>query len=264
MKKLLASLLTCLAVAGASADPIWYDSITSYPLGGITTNTANWFSHAPGSMTAHDLVIATNTYTSGAATSSKRLTVNGLNSEYIMRLFDPVTTNGYSSGVLWASFVANASYVPSPGAGTYFACFNNADTNTPPQNATNGFAFLGRISEIGAPYAFPYTTRVSKTFQWGIGNTAADAPAGLPNILFPSIDAVAGVDYQIVMKYDLDMATATIWVNPAAESDTANMAGPTSDYGPVTYPLAGFLFRQRTTAARWTFATSRSGSVSPT
>jgi hypothetical protein len=164
-----------------------------------------------------------------------------------MRLFDPATTNVYHSGVVYASFIANANYVPAAGVGTYFAAFNNADTNNPPQNYTNGFDFRGRISEIGAPYAFPYTTRVSKTFQWGIANAAGDAPAALPSILFPPIDAVANVDYQVVLKYDIDMASATLWVNPASESDTGNMAGPTSDFGAAVNGLAGLLFRQRTT-----------------
>jgi hypothetical protein len=148
---------------------------------------------------------------------------------------------------VYASFIANANYVPAAGVGTYFAAFNNADTNNPPQNYTNGFDFRGRISEIGAPYAFPYTTRVSKTFQWGIANAAGDAPAALPSILFPPIDAVANVDYQVVLKYDIDNASATLWVNPASESDTGNMAGPTSDFGAAVNGLAGLLFRQRTT-----------------
>jgi hypothetical protein len=246
-KALLASLLVSLAAASASAAPIWYDVITNYT-GCITTNPGTlWFPHAPGTMTATDAIMVTNTYTSGAAMNGKKLRINGLNSEYIMRLFDPATTNVYHSGVVYASFIANANYVPAAGVGTYFAAFNNADTNNPPQNYTNGFDFRGRISEIGAPYAFPYTTRVSKTFQWGIANAAGDAPAALPSILFPPIDAVANVDYQVVLKYDIDMASATLWVNPASESDTGNMAGPTSDFGAAVNGLAGLLFRQRTT-----------------
>ena len=250
-KTLLASLLLSLAAAGASAAPIWYDVITNYPGGCITTNSGGlWFPHAPGSATATDALVITNTYTSGAAVNGKHLRINGLNSQYIMRLFDPATTNVYYPGsgtILWASFIANANYVPAAGVGTYFAAFNNADTNNPPQTATNGFDFRGRISEIGATNVYPFTTRVSKTFQWGIANAAADAPSGLPSILFPAIDAVANVDYQLVLKYDIDNATATLWVNPASESDTANMAGPTSDTGAAVNGLAGLLFRQRTT-----------------
>ena len=112
------------------ATQFWYDVITNYPGGGITTNTANWWAHPPGSMTATDALIVTNTYTSGAAVSGKRLRINGLNSEYIERWFDPTTggiTNTFGGGVIYASFIANANFVPSAGAGTYFACFNDAD-----------------------------------------------------------------------------------------------------------------------------------------
>jgi len=59
------------------------------------------------------------------------LRVNGLNSEYIMRLFDPVTTNATMSGSVYASFIANANYVPSAGQGTYFATFNDVIPNPP-------------------------------------------------------------------------------------------------------------------------------------
>ena len=248
-KALFASLLISLAAATASAAPIWYDVITNYT-GCISTNPGTpWFAHLPGTLTATDALIVTNTYTSGAALNGKKLRINGLNAEYIMRLFDPATTNVYRSGVVWASFIANANFVPAAGVGTYFAAFNNADTNNPPQYKDNGFDFRGRISEIGVPSVYPFTTRVSNTkvFQWGIANAAADAPAGLTSILFPPIDAVANVDYQIVLKYDIDNASATLWVNPASESDTGNMAGPTSDFGAAANGLAGLLFRQRTT-----------------
>ena len=251
-KTLLASLLLSLAAAGASAAPLWYDVMTNYN-GCITTNVGSpWFAHLPGSLTANDAVMVTNTYTSGAAANGKRFSVNGLNSEYVMRLFDPVTTNVYYAGsgtILWASFIANASFVPAAGVGTYFAAFDNADTNIPPQNYTNGFDFRGRISQIGVASTAPLPNRVSNTkvFQWGIANNAADAPSGIPSILFPPIDAVGNVDYQLVMKYDINNASATLWVNPASASDTANMAGPTSDLGAVANGIAGFLFRQRTT-----------------
>ena len=253
MKKvLLTSLLISLTAAGASAAPLWYDVMTNYN-GCITTNVGSpWFAHLPGSLTANDALMVTNTYTSGAAVNGKRFSVNGLNSEYVMRLFDPATTNVYYSGsgtILYASFIANASFVPAAGVGTYFAAFNNADTNNPPQNFTNGFDFHGRISEIGVGSTAPIPNRVSNTkvFQWGIANSAGDAPGGLPSILFPPIDAIGNVDYQLVLKYDIDNAAATLWVNPASESDTANMAGPTSDSGAVLDGLAGLLFRQRTT-----------------
>ena len=249
-KALLASLLMSLATAAASADPLWYDVVTNYPGGCITTNTANWFPHAPGSLTATDALIVTNTYSSGAAVSGKRLRINGLNSEYIMRLFDPATTNVYYSGsgtILYASFIASASFVPTAGAGTYFATFNNADTNNPPQNYTNGFDFRGRIFEIGNTNVYPFTSTSAGTFRYGVANAAGDpAQGGGPSILYVPIDLVKGIDYQVVLKYDIDNASASLWVNPASESDTANMAGPTSDLGAVINGLASLLLRQRT------------------
>jgi hypothetical protein len=246
-KALLASFLMSLAVAGASADPIWYDVITNYPGGCITTNSADWFPHLPGSLTATDALIVTNTYTSGAAVNGKRLRINGLNSEYIMRLFDPATTNAYYSGVLYASFIANANYVPGAGAGTYFAAFNNADTNNPPLVKDNGFDFRGRVFEIGNTNAYPFTSTTPLTFRYGVANAAGDpAQGGGPSILYVPIDLVKNIDYQVVLKYDIDNASATLWVNPASESDMANTTGPTSDLGATLHGLAGLLFRQRT------------------
>src|SRR5258706_4392875 len=265
MKK---NLLALIVLASLSAVPVkatqfWYDPISnlipSLNSGCITTNPpsvnftvtnfSNWYPHGPGSAfngTPYDMLITNITYyTSGAAANGRHLRVNGLNSEYIMRLFDPVNTTAISSGVLYASFIANANFVPAAGVGTYFAAFN--DLATPP-SATNGFNFRGRIFEIGATNSYPFTNRISSTYRFGVANAANDPgaiPSGLPKTLFVPIDAIRNVDYQVVLKYDIDNGVASLWVNPASESDTANMIGPTSDLGALT-SLAGLLFRQRT------------------
>lgn len=249
MKNLLALLTLCISpgLFSAVGAPFWFDAVTNYPLGCLTTNTTIWYPHAPGSLTANDLLIVTNTYTSGAAVSSRRLRVNGLNQEYIMRLFDPVTTNSYPTGagtILYASFTVNANFVPGAGAGTYFAAFN--DLGTPP-SATNGFEFRGRVFEIGSTNAYPFTNTVAGTFKFGVANAAGDpAQGGGPSILYVPIDLIRSVDYQVVLKYDIDNAIGYIWVNPATENDTGNVAGPTGDSGAVATGLAGLLFRQRT------------------
>jgi hypothetical protein len=238
------SLIAGLTTISSHSAPFWYDVVTNYPVGCITTNTANWYPHLPGGLTANDALVVSNTYTTGAAVNGKHLRINGLNSEYIMRLFDPVNTNAFSSGFLYASFIANANFVPAAGVGTYFAAFN--DLGSPP-SATNGFEFRGRIFEIGNTNAYPFTNRVSSTYSFGVANAAGDpAQGGGPSILFPPIDLKGNIDYQVVLKYDIDNAVAYLWVNPASESDTANMAGPTSDSGAVATGLAGLLFRQRT------------------
>jgi len=257
MKK---NLLALLVLSGflplsrlSAANPLWYDAVTNYPVGCITTNTANWFPHLPGGLTANDMLVVSNFYTSGAAVTGRRLRVNGLNSEYIMRLFDPATTNVVRSGTVYASFVVNANFVPAAGAGTYFAAFNNADTNDPPQFKDNGFDFRGRVFEIGATNAYPFTNTVASTYHLGIANAASDpAQGGGPSIMYVPGDFIRNVDYQVVVRYviddgnPIDSATATLWVNPASESDTANVAGPTADSGAVVNGIAGLLFRQRT------------------
>lgn len=250
-KTLLAGLLLSAAITTWAQNPLWYDVVTNYPLGCITTNTTIWYPHLPGGLTANDAVVVSNFYTSGAVVSNgRRLRINGLKSEYIMRLFDPVNTNAITTGTLYASFIANANFVPGAGQGTYFASFN--DLGTPP-DATNGFNFRGRVFEIGNTNVFPFTNTVASTFRYGVANAAGDpAQGGGPSILYVPIDMVRNVDYQVVLKYVIDdgnpadAATATLWVNPASEGDIANMAGPTADPGAVATGLGGLLFRQRT------------------
>ena len=71
MKKVLLILAAVISLAAPSlqADtPIWYDVLTNYPGGGITTNSGGlWYAHPPGALTPADLLVVTNTYTSGAA-----------------------------------------------------------------------------------------------------------------------------------------------------------------------------------------------------
>ena len=253
MKKVLAlSMLACLAAVPVKAAPFWYDVITNYPGGCISTNSAGlWFAHPPGSVTATDALIVTNTYTSGAADSGKRLRINGLNSEYVMRLFDPVNTNSVMDGFVYASFIANANFVPSAGQGTYFATLNGVYPYGPPDgtSATNSFQFRGRVYEIGNTNVWPYTTTVPLTYRFGVANAAGDpAQGGSASITYVPIDLIKNVDYQVVLKYDIDNAVAYVGVNPASDSDVAdaNWSGPTSDIGAITNGLAGLLFRQRT------------------
>jgi len=253
MKKVLLGLavLASLAAVHAQATQFWNDTMQSYPDGCITTNTTVWFAHPPGSLTANDMLIVTSNYTSGAALDGKRLRVNGLNNEYAMRLFDPVNTNSVYGGSVYASFIVNASFVPSAGKGTYFANFNGVYPSSPPDgtSATNGFQFSGRVFEIGNTNAWPYTTTAPLTYRFGVANALGDPASATPGPqLYVPIDLIKGVDYQVVLKYDIDNAVAYLGVNPAADSITANSnwSGPTSDTGAITNGLAGLLFRQRT------------------
>jgi hypothetical protein len=250
MKRLLfaLALLASLAAAGnLAAQQFWYDDMQEYPVGGLTTNTTLWFPHPAGSLTLVDALITNITYTSGAAVNGQRLEINGLNREYVMRLFDQVNTSSVSSGPVYASFIVNASSVSTAGDGGYFACFNGVYPYAPPDGTsyTNSFQFRGRVFEIGTTNGWPFTNSAPGTYVIGVAN-AENNPAQSnpgPDQVVP-IDLAENVDYQVVLKYDLDLDVAYVWVNPAFESDTANMAGPTDDLGAVTNGLAGLLFRQ--------------------
>ena len=280
MKKTLLALplLASLAALPVKAAPFWYDPISNLiptlSIGCITTNPpsvnftvtnfSNWYPHAPGSAfngTPYDMLITNITYyTSGAAVNGRHLRVNGLNSEYIMRLFDPVATNSFSPNngtILYASYIANAQFVPAAGAGTYFSAFNNSDGGAPgssPQNVTNGFAFAGRVFEIGNTNGnvYPFTNNVGGTFWYGAANATGDPAAGagnINNIVWAAtaagtpVDLKGNIDVQVVIKYDIDNALAYIGINPASDSD---LSGPTSDGSLITNALSGLLFRQRT------------------
>src|SRR6202007_151844 len=73
------------------------------------------------------------------------------------------------------------------------------------------------------------------TFRFGVANAAADFSAGTggPRKVVP-IDLATNTDYMVVLKYDLANTLASIWVNPASESDTANYSGTASDSGAVS------------------------------
>jgi hypothetical protein len=257
-KALLASLLLSLAAASALAQQLWYDPVSEYPVGGLTTNTALWFPHLPGTLTATDLLVVSNSYTSGAAANGKRIRVNDL-TEYAMRLFDtnypaintnPATLLTYPEGdgtLLYLSFIANANYVDAAGQGTYFICLNNLDTNQPAQTITNGFEFRGRIFQIGNTNVYPFTTTVASTFQYGVANALGDPAQGGSNYAFVPFDLLKNIDVQVVLKYDIDNATAYLYVNPA-QGDEFNSAAYAIafDNGPVTDALGGVLLRQRT------------------
>src|SRR2546421_314552 len=111
MKKNLLALVILMSLAAipAKATQFWYDVLTNYPAGCITTNPpsvnftitnfSNWYPHGPGSTSAgtpYDMLIVSNGYTSGAAVNGRRLRVDTTKAEYIMRLFNPATTNTFN------------------------------------------------------------------------------------------------------------------------------------------------------------------------
>src|SRR5881394_509465 len=141
MKKILFSL-TCLAMATISlrAQQIFSDSL-DYPNGNITTTSSGrWLRHSGTSSDSFEV--------------NHRYEVNQSRQDDVHRWLDPINTNGYMSGVLYASFFMRMTNFPGVG-GTYFAHF--MDT---------GSEFRGRVFAL-TNSSFPATYRI------GVANAAA-------------------------------------------------------------------------------------------
>jgi hypothetical protein len=116
-----------------------------------------------------------------------------------------------SGTVLYAAFKAKFLMLPNSNP-DYFAHFGT------------GSALRGRIYPfipVGAPFG---------TFHLDIGN--ASVSTELPT------DLTTNVTYTLVTRYNIDTATATLWVNPTDESDSGATAIDTQS--PVTISAYGF------------------------
>ena len=235
MKKVLLvfTLLASLGAVPLQATLFWADTMAYTPAGGNITNISGgiWFTHSGGADT-----FIQNYPGSAAALAGNRYEVNQNNTGDIHRWLVPATTNQFNSGSLYASFIVAATNLPANAGGSYFTHF--MDTNT---------FFRGRVFNLLPSNPYPYTNAGPGTFRLGVANAQGDASNGTngPNVIVP-IDLALNTDYQIVLKVNIDFETATIWVNPASESDTANSSGAATDNGPYasTNFLAAFSFRQ--------------------
>ena len=207
------TVVAALLLAGVSlrAQLIFSDPL-DYPNGDITTNSGGLWIHHSGA-------------TNDSLAVNHRYEFNEARGADVLRWFDPVSTNGYLHGALYASFFLSMSNLPSDAGGTYFAHF--MDTNS---------QYRGRIFAL-------ITNALPGTYRLGAANARADfsgANSG-PSVVCAQ-DLLTNLDYQVVLKYDLDNAFATLWVNPATEDDPSS--GGTTDLGPVTNALTAFSFRQ--------------------
>jgi endonuclease/exonuclease/phosphatase family metal-dependent hydrolase len=108
----------------------------------------------------------------------------------------------YSTGNLYASFTVNFTSLPRGGtSGGYFAHFGSSTFRARIFGTTNGAA--------------------AGTFRIGVANAATAFSAVITNNL--SLNN----DYVIVVRYNAGSPATTIWLNPAAESETVNSAAAT-------------------------------------
>ncbi len=127
----------------------------------------------------------------------------------------PYPTSGGT--VLYASFVANFSSLPSENA-DYFAHYREV-----------GGAQRCRI--------FVSTTNSpAGTFRFGIANNNASITNGVTL----EGDLATGVDHFLLVRYDVTTGISTLWVNPTSESSPSITATDT----PAPSSIASFAFRQ--------------------
>ena len=122
--------------------------------------------------------------------------------------------------VVWASFIINLSALPTNAGGVYFANFE--DTN---------FGFYGRLFTLTSnkpsltpdipPVAYPGTYRL------GIANGQNDStgiPTNGPSAVV-ELDMAPGIDYQVVVYYDMAGGNCQMSVNPSqGESNQVSSA----------------------------------------
>jgi len=118
-----------------------------------------------------------------------------------------------ATGVLYAGFTVRFTALPS-GSGTYFWHFR--DTGT--------FNFRARV------FATTSGAGAGK-FRFGLSNGGSTPSAVIP----PDCDLET--EYKLVVRYEVESATAPLWLNPASEDSTVNRADATDapDPVPITY-----------------------------
>jgi hypothetical protein len=178
-----------------------------YPDGSLTTNSG-------GLWNTHSGTIAGQTKVAGGVLRLLSAQTEDVNARLIG---SPYPTN--HGTILYASFNASFSSLPNDRA-DYFAHFRET-----------GGAFHARV--------FVSTTNSpAGTFRLGIGNTATT----VTNAVTVERDLSTGASYLVVIRYNVDSGTSTLWVDPDSES----AAGVSATDSPDPAAIATFAFRQST------------------
>jgi len=214
-RNLLIAFLSLSTIASIRADLIWYEGF-NYADGYLPTVSSGVWARHSGSQ--NDSLV-----------NNKKLEVStsgvGLaRTDDVNRSLCTVGGCSYTNSgtVLYASFTMNFTNLPSA-AGAYFAHFH-----------INSSTFPCRI------WAWTTGTVLPNTFRVGV----SAGSQGSPNKVIP-VDLMTNIDYQVVVKWDPNLGSATLWVNPLSESEIGS--GLTSDsVGVNVNPPAGFGIRQAT------------------
>jgi len=223
MKRYLLTVLFSLAtLVSVRADLIWYEGFNyaDGPIVATSTNslgtTTNWFKHSGTANPGDSIVRAKRLEISTSGTGLAR------QDDVNRPLCVSACTYTNSGTILYASFTANFTNLPSAG-GAYFAHFQ-----------INGTTFPCRI------WAWTTGTALPNTYRLGISAGTQTTP----NKVIP-VDLFTNVDYQVVVKWDTGLGSATLWINPLSEGEIGT--GLTSDTAGVNVnPPIAFGIRQAT------------------
>jgi hypothetical protein len=183
MKK-LASVLSFLGAItlGASAATLFSDNFNSYADGALVTVSGGVWANHSGTLGQVDV-----------ASGAVNLTEN--ESEDVNAL---IAANPFSTGVLYYAMDIDFTALPSFAAGGYFAHFKDSTTG-----------FRARL--------FATTTEAAPgTYRLGINNGSTPVSVSFP------VDLTLNSTHRAVVRYDLDSALTTLWVDPSSQ-DSANV-----------------------------------------
>ncbi len=172
----------------------------------VTVSGGKWAHHSPsGSSTGQVEVI------------SGRVFLNHSEAEDVHALLAGGPYPSSSSLSLYASFTLNFASLPDGAASSYFAHFKDT--------TVSGFRARIFTTTNGAA---PGTLRI------GVGNAGSSPTAVLTNNLN------LGTDYSVVIRYVINSASTTIWLNPDSELSP----GATATDSVSALSIAGFALRQ--------------------
>ncbi len=190
----------------AEAVVLFSDSF-DYPDGALVTVSTNLWAHHSGSVTGEVLVASGRVLLSGANTEDVNVRLAG----------QPYPASG-ATNVFYASFTVKFTALPAA-SGTYFAHFKGSGTD-----------FRARVWALTGGAA-------PGRFRLGISSTSGSA-IGVTNPMDLRLDT----DYTIVTCLVNSNSIATLWINPAAETDAA----VSTSEGFSTFTVAGYAFRDNT------------------
>jgi hypothetical protein len=206
MKRILTSLVCTLPLILHTQASEIFSEDFSYPDGPLASGSSGVWATHSG--TADQISV-----------SSGRIELTESNTEDVN-----VTLPGqpYADGTLYASFSVSFSEVPS-GDGTFLAHFKDG-----------GNGFRGRVfaTGIGAE---------TGSLRLGVGNASGSTPA----TVIP-VDLTLDTPYTVVLRYDLDTASSTLWVDPLSEADMTQ--GVSAEDSATAITVTSFAFRQARTS----------------